>query len=73
MTKSDFIQGLKRALAGAPDALIMENLQYYNNIGDSTPYDSVPSNCGAQRKSIASPETANFASANYVSIDYGTL
>lgn len=50
-----------------------ENLQYYNNIGDSTPYDSVPSNCGAQRKSIASPETANFASANYVSIDYGTL
>ena len=50
-----------------------ENLQYYNNIGDSTPYDSVPSNCGAQRKSIASPETANFASANYVSIDYGAL
>ncbi len=50
-----------------------ENLQYYNNIGDSTPYDSVPSNCGAQRKSIASPETANYAAANYVSVDYGTL
>ena len=28
---------------------------------------------GAQREAVASPETANYAAANYVSVDYGTL
>ena len=28
---------------------------------------------GAQREAVASPETANYAAADYVSIDYGTL
>ena len=28
---------------------------------------------GAQREVVASPETANYAAANYVSVDYGTL
>lgn len=35
MTKSEFIQGLKQALAGAPDRLISENLQYYNSYIDT--------------------------------------
>lgn len=36
-------------------------------------YNGKTFTAGAQRTAKVSPETANFASANYVSIDYGTL
>lgn len=36
-------------------------------------YNSKTFTAGAQREVVASPETANYAAANYVSVDYGTL
>ena len=36
-------------------------------------YNNKTFTAGAQREAVASPETANYAAANYVSVDYGTL
>ena len=36
-------------------------------------YNGKTFTAGAQREAVASPETANYAAANYVSVDYGTL
>lgn len=36
-------------------------------------YDGKTYTAGAQREAVASPETANYSAANYVSVDYGTL
>ncbi|MBO5311201.1 MAG: hypothetical protein J6A91_04025 [Bacteroidales bacterium] len=36
-------------------------------------YNSNTFTAGAQREAVASSETANYAAANYVSVDYGTL
>ena len=44
-------------------------LQYYNQIGDSTPEGDVPANCGAQRGTAAEP--ANYAAAGYSSVNMG--
>ena len=44
-------------------------LQYYDQIGDSTPKGDVPANCGAQRGTAAEP--ANYAAAGYSSVNLG--
>ena len=38
MTKAEFIRGLREALADAPDALILENVNYYSSYIDSEIY-----------------------------------
>ena len=40
---------------------------------NSVTYGEYTYSAGAQREAVASPETANYAAANYVSVDYGTL
>ena len=40
---------------------------------NSVTYGEYTYSAGAQREVVASPETANYAAANYVSVDYGTL
>ncbi|MBR2857087.1 MAG: hypothetical protein IKB85_06655 [Bacteroidales bacterium] len=40
---------------------------------NSITYGEYTYSAGAQREVVASPETANYAAANYVSVDYGTL
>ena len=40
---------------------------------NSITYGEYTYSAGAQREVVATPETANYAAANYVSVDYGTL
>ena len=40
---------------------------------NSVTYGEYTYSAGAQREVVATPETANYAAANYVSVDYGTL
>lgn len=46
---------------------------YLNSITYGQGESEYTYSAGAQREVVASPETANYAAANYVSVDYGTL
>ena len=50
-----------------------EGICYLNSITYGQGDSEYTYSAGAQREAVASPETANYAAANYVSVDYGTL